>query len=58
LTHNIPDQVLGWIGGHMNAHLGRELEGKVHGVFMGAGTAAKALKELCKAFPPKVRTRT
>lgn len=43
LIHIIPDQVLGWVGGHMNAHLGRELEGKVHGVFMGAVNRGQGL---------------
>ncbi|WP_321820811.1 MULTISPECIES: DotA/TraY family protein [unclassified Burkholderia] len=32
LIHLIPDQVLGWIGGNLGAHLGRELEGRTHTV--------------------------
>lgn len=37
LVHIIPDQVLGWIGGNLGAHLGREMEGRTHALFLSAG---------------------
>lgn len=40
LIYVITDQVIGFVGGHINSHLGRETEDKVHGVFMVAGRFA------------------
>ncbi|SIO61558.1 DotA/TraY family protein [Paraburkholderia phenazinium] len=37
LIHLIPDQVLGWLGGNLGAHLGREMEGRIHGMFLAGG---------------------
>jgi conjugal transfer/type IV secretion protein DotA/TraY len=37
LIHVIPDQVLGWVGNGLGAHLGREVEGRIHGMFVSGG---------------------
>ena len=36
LIYVLTDQVIGFVGGSINSHLGRETEDKVHGVFMMA----------------------
>ncbi|MEJ8837551.1 DotA/TraY family protein [Ramlibacter sp. AN1133] len=47
LIHVIPDQVIGFIGGNISSHLGRETEDKVHGVFMiGARFAPNAMGQV------------